>query len=149
MHKYKDEYQKRYGELKASFSDNQFFKVAELIDNPAEYWKDKVVAENREGLVIKNPKALYEFDTRSKQYLKLKNYKEVEVVVDSLESNKAGTKIYGNAVICGNQIDVECQFGGIDDLQVGQKVPVQYLDIVGKRLIQPHKMKGWKNGNSQ
>jgi len=140
-------YSERLSLLKGVISDTtlQTFRVAENITNPQEYWVSKVVAENREGLVIKNPTGHYEVDTRSKNNLKLKNYKQTEVLIEKTEQNNAGTKIYGKATINGVDIEVECQVGGVkpESLKVGEKVPVVYLDIVGNRLVQPHKIKGF------
>jgi ATP-dependent DNA ligase len=123
----------------------QTFRVVENIANPKDYWDNKIVAENREGLVLKNPTGHYEVDTRSKNNLKLKNYKQTDVLIEKTEQNNAGTKIYGKATINGVDIEVECQVGGVkpESLKVGEKVPVVYLDIVGNRLVQPHKIKGF------
>ena len=140
-------YSERYSLLKGVISDTtiQTFRIAKNIDNPQEYWESKIVKENREGLVIKNPTGYYEVDTRSKNNLKLKNYKNIDVVIDKVEQNNAGTKIYGKINIGGVDVDVECQIGGVkpESLKVGEKVPVVYLDIVGNKLIQPHKIKGF------
>jgi len=142
-------YSERYSLLKGVISDTtlQTFRVAENVANPKEYWDNVVVKENREGLVVKNPAGRYEVDTRSPNNLKLKNYKQIEVLIDKTEQNNAGIKIYGKVNINGVDVDVECQVGGKGmDLKVGEKVPVVYLDIVGNKLIQPHKVKGWKTG---
>jgi ATP-dependent DNA ligase len=137
-------YSERYAVLKGNFQNQEHFKVAENIENPKEYWDSVIVPQEREGLVIKNPKAVYELGVRSKEYLKLKNYKVVDVVINSTEQNPKGLKIYGSAIVNGNDIVVEAQFGGIFDLKAGDKVPVEYLDIVGNKMIQPHKIAGWK-----
>lgn len=144
----KKPYSERYDFLRQFFSENKHFKLSENIENPKSYWEEKIVPEQREGLVIKNPDAMYEAGIRSKQYLKFKFYKQIDVEVINMEINNAGTKIYGKANLNGKQIEAECQFGGIFDLNVGDIVPVEYLDVVGNKLIQPHKVKGWKNGDS-
>jgi ATP-dependent DNA ligase len=136
-------YAKRYDILKQMFKDNKHFKVAENISNPKEYW-DRIIVENREGFVIKNPKARYEMGVRSKEYLKYKNYKRVEVKVEQIEGNPKGTKIYSTATINNNVVKVECQVGGNFDIKVGDTIKVEYLDIVGDKLIQPHKISNAK-----
>jgi ATP-dependent DNA ligase len=144
-------YEERYKLLVDNFQNQEHFKIVENIANPKEYWDNVIVPQEREGLVIKNPKAYYEAGVRSKENLKLKNYKQVEVIIDNTEENPKGLKIYGKAVINGNNIEVEAQMGGIFNLNVGDKVPVEYLDIVGNKMIQPHKIKGWttfQNGSS-
>ena len=93
--------------------------------------------ENWEGIVCKNPLGTYELGVRSKQFLKLKNYKFVDVIVDKTEPNPKGTKIYAKAEIDGVIIDVSCQRAGAFNINVGDNVRVKYLDIVGDRLIQP------------
>jgi len=93
--------------------------------------------ENWEGIVCKNPLGIYELGVRSKQFLKLKNYKFVDVVVEKTEPNPKGTKIYAHTEIDGTMIDVECQRAGAFNINVGDNVRVKYLDIVGSRLIQP------------
>jgi ATP-dependent DNA ligase len=130
-------YIERYGQLIANFNSVEHFKIVENIDEPEQYWNDKIIPEEREGLVIKNPNASYEFGIRSKEQLKLKNYKTAEVVITSVEQNPKGLKIYGQTTINGNLVFVENQFGGIFDLKVGERVPVEYLDIVGNKMIQP------------
>lgn len=136
-------YKERYEKLKANFQNQEHFKIADNIGNPQEYWDSVVVPQEREGLVIKNPEASYELGIRSKEYLKLKNYKQVEVIIDNTEENPKGLKIYGTAFINGNKIEVECQMASQFSLKAGDKVPVEYLDVVGNKLIQPHKIKGW------
>jgi bifunctional non-homologous end joining protein LigD len=98
---------------------------------------DKIVAENREGVVIKDPNAIYELGKRSKQSLKLKNYKYVDVLVQKTEVNEKGTKIFSVTMIDGKDIQVECQQAGCFNIHEGDTVRVKYLDIVGEKLIQP------------
>jgi ATP-dependent DNA ligase len=138
-------YKDRLSLLTENFKDTTSFEVIQNISFPKKYWSDVISLENREGLVIKNPGAVYELDTRSRNYLKLKNYNQVDVVIDALESNNKGTKIFGTALIDEKMIKVEAQFGGIEDLKIGQIVPVEYLFVEGDRLIQPHKIKYWEN----
>lgn len=93
--------------------------------------------ENWEGIVVKDPNGVYELGKRSKQFLKLKNYKYVDVIVEKTEPNPKGTKIYAHAAIDGRDVAVECQRAGAFNINVGDNVRVKYLDIVGDRLIQP------------
>jgi len=114
---------------------NEKFKFAMNYD-PKELW-DKVVKDNREGVVIKNPNAVYDIGKRSKDCIKLKNYKQTDIIIDKVEPNDKGTKIFGKF----GEIDVECQLAGIFDVEVGSTQRIKYLDIVGNRLIQPTKIK--------
>ena len=140
----KKPYAERYKILSESFYDMKHFEIVKNIENPQEYWENKIIKENREGLVIKNPRAIYEVGIRSKNYLKLKNYKVTNVVVNEVEPNSAGTKIYGMASINNNKVVVECQFNGIFDIKKGDVLPVVYLDVFKNRLIQPHKPSWFK-----
>lgn len=98
---------------------------------------EKVVRENHEGLVAKDPNAIYELGKRSKQYIKVKNYKYVDVIVERTEPNPKGTKIFANVLIDDIPIQVECQQAGAFNIGVGDTIRVKYLDIVNDRLIQP------------
>lgn len=111
-------------------------KVVESTNDGRALW-DKVVAENREGVVVKDLRGVYELGKRSKQFLKLKNYKFVDVKVEKTEVNDKGTKIYSTIDIGGQNINVEAQQAGVFDINIGQTIRVKYLDIVGDRLIQP------------
>ena len=102
---------------------------------------DMVTNENHEGVVIKNPMAMYEMGKRSTNYIKLKNYKICDVVVDKVEPNSKGVKIFGKTNIGDKEIEVEAQLGGIFDVPEGSTVAIKYLDIAGDRLIQPTKVK--------
>lgn len=101
------------------------------------FW-DMIKQQDREGMVLKNPMAIYELGGRSKQNIKVKNYKQVDVVVESTEQNEKGTKIFGKVVIKGQEIEVEAQIGG-KDVPIGSTQTITYLDIYNNRLIQPHK----------
>lgn len=96
----------------------------------------KVLDENREGVVVKDPMGLYELGKRSKSFLKLKNYKFIDVKVEHVEANNKGTKIFGKVEVSGNVLDVECQVQN-KHVSIGEVVNVKYLDIVGNRLVQP------------
>jgi bifunctional non-homologous end joining protein LigD len=140
-------YKERLRLLTENFKDTVNFEVVANIKNPKEYWENVVIPEGREGLVIKNPEAIYELDSRSKNYLKFKSYNQVDVIITGLEANPKGAKIFGKAIIDEKPIDIEAQFGGIENLKVGDVVPVEYLFIEGNKLIQPHKVKLWKKKN--
>lgn len=98
---------------------------------------DFVIRYNREGIVVKDPNAIYELGKRSKQYVKIKNYKYADVVVQKTEVNPKGTKIFGEVDINGQHINVECQQAGAFTIMIGDTIRVKYLDIVGDRLVQP------------
>lgn len=133
-------YDKRLEKLEAfDWSGEKRRRHLQLIESTPdgrELWS-KAKKENWEGIVAKNPLGIYELGVRSKQFLKLKNYKFVDVKVDKIEPNPKGTKIYAKAEIDGREINVECQRAGAFNINVGDNVRVKYLDIVGDRLIQP------------
>jgi len=114
---------------------NKYLKFA-MNYTGKELWNE-VVEKNFEGIVVKNPMAMYELGKRSTQYIKLKNYKTTEITVDKIEPNDKGTKIFGKV----GEIEVECQLAGMFDVEVGSVQRIKYLDIVGNRLIQPTKVK--------
>lgn len=137
-------YTERYQMLRQSITDNNSIEVVRNIDNPKEYWENVIIPENREGFVLKNPKGIYQAGVRTKEQLKLKNYKRNDVIVDSLEANPKGVKIYGHFDLNGQRIDAEVQWSsmGCENIKVGDAVEVEYLDIVNNKLVQPHKVKG-------
>jgi ATP-dependent DNA ligase len=136
----------RYELLNTGFLSytGKHFVISDNIADPKKYWAEHVIPEGREGLVLKDPKSKYEPSQRSWSWLKLKNYKVAEVIVDSIDVNVKGNKITGKATINSEVCIVECQYGGVYNIQLGDKLPVEYLDIVGGKLIQPHKPRKWK-----
>lgn len=130
-------YKYRYETIarKAGTFQDKHFKLA-LNYNGQELW-DRVVKENLEGVVIKNPMAMYELGKRSSNFIKLKNYKTADVIVEKTEPNEKGTKIYGKL----GEIEVECQLAGVFDVEIGSAQTIKYLDISGNKLIQPTKVK--------
>lgn len=130
-------YKARYAKL-STIGQTDFIKVAQNFDAKS-LWA-RVVSENLEGVVIKDPNAYYEVDTRSKQMLKLKNYKLTVVSVTSSEQNDKGTKIFGKSTIDGKEIIVEAQLAGIFGVESGTTQIIKYLDVQGSRLIQPTKV---------
>jgi len=132
-------YKERYQSLVTALND---VSGCTIIENhvPSELWKT-VEKDNEEGIVMKNPTASYEIGLRSMNYLKVKNYKEVTVVIKETEPNEKGTKIFGNITVDGKDIEVETQIGGEFNLAPGQSVQIKYLDIYGNRLIQPTKVR--------
>lgn len=136
-------YEYRYKKLEV-LKVNDGLKVAKNFKK--DIW-DRVVKENLEGVVIKNPKAVYSSGKRSPDYLKLKNYKITDVIVEATEQNDKGTKVFGKANIKGEQIQVECQIGGVFDIELGTTQTIKYLDIYEGRLIQPTKVKKEQKAN--
>jgi ATP-dependent DNA ligase len=63
-------------------------QILDFTDDIETLWL-RVVANNQEGIIVKNPKGLYE-ETRSWNWIKIKNFKEKEIVVNSFEVNPAG-----------------------------------------------------------
>ena len=128
-------YKERYAIIKQNVANSEFIMVAENYE-PEELWK-MVIKQNYEGLVIKNPMASYHLGLRSQDYIKCKNYKTIEIEVEGVEENLKGTKVIGRTDINGENIEVECQIQNQFNIIKGQKIPIKYLDIVGRRLIQP------------
>jgi len=122
--------------LRKVFLEGNRVSVAETTSEGERLW-DFVLEHNCEGVVVKDPNAVYELGKRSKQYIKIKNYKYVDVVVEKIEVNPKGTKIFSNVEINGVNIVVECQQAGAFSISPGDTIRVKYLDIVGGRLIQP------------
>jgi len=132
-------YQQRLDLLLAHIVDTPLVEVIASVHGPGSgriLW-DQAKKYNWEGIVCKDPKGTYELGKRSKQNLKLKNYKFVDVPVEKTEVNDKGTKIYSNVEIDGKNILVEAQQAGMFNINVGDVIRVKYLDIVGDRLIQP------------
>jgi len=134
MKPYKYRYEKLSGIIMSDY-----VMVAENYFNGQELW-GKVVNENLEGVVIKNPNSIYEVGKRSTQQLKYKNYKLAEIKVNKTEPNEKGTKVYAKTVIEGKEVEVEVQLGGIFDVENGTTHWIKYLDIYGNRLVQPTKI---------
>jgi bifunctional non-homologous end joining protein LigD len=134
-------YSERLALIQTLFSDTANMRVVKNIENPKEYWENKVVKENREGLVIKNPNGKYEVDTRSKNNLKLKFYKIAQVIVDALENNPKGVKVSGHTAD-GLLAEVQWSSSGFENIKIGDTIPVEYLDVVNNKMVQPHKVKG-------
>jgi ATP-dependent DNA ligase len=130
-------YKYRYEKLSGIILSDKL-KVAENYDGRV-LW-DKIVKEDREGVVIKNPGAVYELDKRSLQNLKLKNYKMINISVAKIEQNEKGTKVFSTVNVNGTEIMVEAQLAGCFDVAIGSEVTIKYLDIVGNRMIQPCKV---------
>jgi ATP-dependent DNA ligase len=128
---YKDRIQK----LGSIISDSTQFKVIEATMDGVALW-DRVVAEDHEGLVAKDPNGVYEIGKRVKSNIKIKNYKHTNVLVEKTEVNNKGTKVWGKTLIGDKTIQVECQIQNTY-IDIGSTVNVKYLDIVGDRMIQP------------
>jgi bifunctional non-homologous end joining protein LigD len=137
-------YRERYEKL-LHITATDKIKVASNWYNGLELW-DKVTKENQEGVVIKNPSAPYELDTRSKNYIKIKNYKLLDIVVEKTEQNSKGTKVFGKTNIENKEMIVEVQLSGVFDVSIGTTQTIKYLDICGNRLIQPTKVNREQNG---
>lgn len=133
-------YRDRYAILGKVCSENTQFQIAPIYHDGTQLWR--LIKDNDfEGMVIKDPLAIYELGKRSDKYLKLKNYKQAEVHVLSIEPNNKGTKIYGHTTYRGQEIDVEAQLAGVFDIQPKQSYFVKFLEVVGNRLIQPTKIR--------
>lgn len=129
-------YEHRLNTLLAHIKGSNLVDVIESVTIGRVLW-EQAKKYNWEGIVCKDPKGLYELGKRSKQFLKLKNYKHVDVIVAKTEVNEKGTKIYSQVHIDGKDINVEAQQAGMFNINVGDNIRVKYLDIVGDRLIQP------------
>jgi bifunctional non-homologous end joining protein LigD len=115
-------------------------KIVKNIDSPKEYWDNNIVSENREGFVIKDPKAQYYSGLRMACQLKLKNYKQENVIVEALETNNKGVKITGTTP-SGIKGEIQWSSCGFENIKVGDSIPVEYLDVVNNKMVQPHKVK--------
>jgi ATP-dependent DNA ligase len=115
---------------------NDLIEAVETTRDGRALW-EQAKKYNWEGIVCKDPNGLYELGKRSKQCIKIKNYKYVDVVVEKTEPNPKGTKIYAHTEIGGREIAIECQRSGSFNINVGDNVRVKYLDIVGGHLVQP------------
>lgn len=129
-------YHERLHLIEQSILPTEHIRCIESTPDGKILW-DKIVAEDREGVVCRDPMGLYELGKRSHQVIKAKNYKHVDVKVEKTEPNAKGTKIYAHTSINGGDVVVECQRGGCFDIHEGDIVRVKYLDIVGGRLVQP------------
>lgn len=128
-------YKDRLALLKEHIKNTEHVKLIESFTDGQALW-DRVVKENLEGLIVKDPNGVYELGTRTKSQNKVKYYKFVDIIVSKTEVNPKGTKVYGKANINNVDVDVECQIQG-KVVDVGSTVNVKYLDIIGNRLIQP------------
>lgn len=127
-------YEYRHNKLTELNLDNERIIVAKNYTNFSELW-DKVVNEDLEGVVAKNPKGIYEIDTRSKNNIKIKNYKTIYINVKEKEKNNKGLRISG---FTDDGLEVNFQFFG--DSQVGDRIKIKYLERIGGykgRLTQP------------
>jgi len=87
MRKYPLEVRRKVLEiLKKNQKEN--VRILEYTDDIESLWLS-IVAKQEEGIIVKNPKGLYE-ETRSWNWIKIKNFKEREIVVNSFEVNPAG-----------------------------------------------------------
>lgn len=131
-------YRERHQIITQKVPESSMVKVAKNF-NGRELWQE-VVAKNLEGVVIKNPNTPYEIGKRSKEQLKLKNYKIKKMIVLKTEPNSKGTKIFGELIIDGRKIDVEAQLAGIFDVETNSTQYIKFLDVWGNRLILPTKV---------
>lgn len=94
-----------------------------------------VVAKNQEGIVVKNPKGLYE-DSRSWNWIKIKNFKEKEIEVTKFELNPAG-------ITAETGSGIRVQIAGEQSKEVKEmimacgsaKINVQYLEETKNGLL--------------
>jgi ATP-dependent DNA ligase len=131
-------YEKRYALLKDKLICSDRVKLIENWTDGKALW-EKVKQENREGIVIRNPKAPYEMG-RCKSVVKLKNYKVADILVEKVENNSKGQKVYGTAIVGDKTIQAEVQLGGVFDVKEHSAVTIKYLDLIGTRFIQPTKV---------
>jgi ATP-dependent DNA ligase len=132
--------EERIALLNSNFKDMDGFQLAKPIQDPEKYWDNVIVPENREGFVIKDLKSLYYPDKRTDCWLKLKNYKRADVIVEALEPNPKGVKIIGKTKE-GIEGEIQWSSMGFENIKVGDAVEVEFLDIVNNKMVQPHKIK--------
>lgn len=129
----------RYEMLQTIVKDGKNVVLARCHTDGKALWEE-VKVKNLEGLVIKNPDATYELGKRVKHQLKFKYYKEADVLVERVEANTAGSKIYGKAKIeDGREIIVECQIPS-EIVTVGSIKKIKYLEVTkDNKLRMPHR----------
>jgi ATP-dependent DNA ligase len=148
LKKLRDEYTKFEGE---------HFEIVKDIEKPENYW-EKVMIDNREGLVIKNPEGKYYLGKRTREWLKVKCYKQADFIIDSIETNNKGAKLSGHGVWKGVYAGmpkskktgkgitftghVQWSSCGWEKLKVGDSITAEFLDINDGKMIQPHKCAG-------
>jgi bifunctional non-homologous end joining protein LigD len=128
-------YKERLGLLQG-YKWSNYVRLIESVNDGTALW-NKVLRDDEEGLVAKDPNAIYELGKRSTRYLKYKNYKYADVLVEQIEPNPKGTKIRANIEINGCPVEVNCHQAGCFNINVGDTVRVKYLDIVDGKMIQP------------
>ena len=126
-------YSERYNKL-LQIQESDRVKIAKNY-NFAELW-DRVIAENLEGSVLKNPNSLYELGKRTKNQIKIKNYKSGIVRVEKTEQNDKGVKVFG-FLVDDESIKVEVQIPNTQNFNIGEQIKIKWLDMIGKKLIQP------------
>ena len=126
-------YSERYNKL-LQIQESDRVKIAKNY-NFAELW-DRVIAENLEGSVLKNPNSLYELGKRTKNQIKIKNYKSGIVRVEKTEQNDKGIKVFG-FLVDDESIKVEVQIPNTQNFNIGEQIKIKWLDMIGKKLIQP------------
>lgn len=112
--------------FKFDFSKNDYLEIAEY--NDIEICLDYAKHYNCEGIVIKNMSGTYE-GKRSKNWLKLKLFKEAQIRVESYTENPKGIRcedMYGNAVQISGQQHEEIQ-DEIDSVGFCD-ITIQYLE---------------------
>lgn len=129
-------YKERYEKL-LKIKETERIKISKNYDIFRVIW-DKIVDEDLEGCVLKNPMGVYEINTRSKNFIKVKNYKITDIIVEDKEENEKGIKIFG--VTADNKLKVNFQFANAVDVTKGSKIRIKYLEKIGGfggRLTQP------------
>lgn len=109
-------------------------RILDWTDDIDELWLS-VVARKQEGIIVKNPKGLYE-ETRSWNWIKIKNFKEKEIVVNSFEVNSAG-------ITCETGSGIRVQIAGNQSKEVknmiqscgSARINVQYLEETKNGLL--------------
>jgi bifunctional non-homologous end joining protein LigD len=133
--------EERIALLNSNFKDMDGFQLVKPILDPRAYWDNVILPENREGFVIKNPKSQYYPDRRTDCWLKLKNYKRADVIVEALVPNPKGVKIIGKTKD-GIEGEIQWSFSGFENIKIGDAIEVEFLDVVNNKMVQPHKCKG-------
>ena len=123
-------YENRMKELRNLLdkSESDRWSIVKDCDNFELIW-ERVWDEDLEGVVIKNPKGLYEIDTRSKNNIKLKHYKIIDVEVLDTSQNPKGCKVTAKALESG--IDVNFQVFGANSINKGTIMKMKYLEKIG------------------
>lgn len=123
---------KRLIERREKLKDIKGSGIKTILEFESVEW-DEVEKQDYEGLILKNPDSKYVFE-RSKDWLKVKNYKVSQFKVMRIEMSENNSKV---AIIDNNGQEQRVRVDG-RDYKEGDTIDVKYLAITREgRLRQP------------